>query len=687
MERLVYWYGILRTKNGKQIEFPAPIRGSDTCMAWQLTEVEGVTACYVDGVCQEGFDGNAALILRSCGRDPHVPYTAIQNHSAFWCRPLFGNDLSQLPKEKKPIQALLMKDGDIWRYYLPTCDDTYKTVLFGWEKGFEFHVYSNCDGLVACENQLAFVYGEGTDPFEVMHRCAKAAATLLHNGLRMREERRMPPVLEYLGWCSWDALQIRVSHEGLLKKAKELREKQVPIRFAIIDDMWADCPDLNDIPEDASFGDMVRTMHNTKMRSFEGDPKRFPQGMQAAISDLKKEGIPYVGIWFPTTGYWDGFTSDGEASEWSDLLTVATGDSLSRSGKERLVVAPETDKAFALYDIFCSRIRNWGADFVKIDNQGFLAKNYQNQTAIGQAARALQTAIDGAVGANFDGALINCMGMPSECMFNRRVSAVSRCSDDFQPESREWFAKNILQCAYNGLLQGQYYINDWDMWWTDDEQAIKNSLCRAISGGPIYVSDQLGRTNPDILRPLILRDGRILRPDQSAVPSADCLIGDPTQSTRPFKLQNRVAENGLVAAFNIHAENQAVTGTVSPADAGLRPGTYAYYEYFTGEAGILEAGETLPLSLANNDVFCLYTFVPYTEGQAAVMGRLDKFIGIRAVTDVSAKGFCLSEGGKVGVISREPLSLATERETLCGQRRGVLYIVDTGAENTRLYYC
>lgn len=116
-------------------------------------------------------------------------------------------------------------------------------------------------------------------------------------------------------------------------------------------------------------------------------------------------------------------------------------------------------------------------------------------------------------------AMINCMGMGSEDMWNRSVSPISRCSDDFQPENREWFIKHILQCAYNCLVQGQFYYCDWDMWWTDDGQAAKNSILRAISGGPVYVSDTYDRSRAEILKPLCLEDGRILRCDKPAVPT------------------------------------------------------------------------------------------------------------------------------------------------------------------------
>ena len=121
------------------------------------------------------------------------------------------------------------------------------------------------------------------------------AAELLGNGLKLRRQRKMPEIFEYLGWCSWDALQIRVSHQGLLEKAKEFKEKKIPVHFAIIDDMWANVPNLVGLPADISFGEMVGEMHKSKLACFEGDHNRFPKGMKAAIDDLKQAGIPKVG--------------------------------------------------------------------------------------------------------------------------------------------------------------------------------------------------------------------------------------------------------------------------------------------------------------------------------------------------------------------------------------------------------
>lgn len=621
--------------------------------------LDGGYACYVSARSAESFSADEAVSF-SIEIPDTDDFLAINNHSPFWCRPFWADSLTKLPKRTQEL--LIRKDG---RYvcYLPVVADTYKTLLRGSANGAEFYLYSNVGGLCEVKDQLAFLCLEGDEPLPLLERIARAAADLLGNGLRMRAERTYPEVLEYLGWCSWDALQIRVNHADLLTKAREFKEKDVPIGFAIIDDMWADAPLLEYIPRDAARGPMIRTMHASMLRSFEGDPKRFPKGMKGAVEDLKREGIPFVGIWFPTTGYWSGLQPGGEIAEALRDVTAVTEE------KRQIVAAPDGERAARYFDVLCGRVKEWGGDFVKIDNQGYHTR-YKDLAPIGESARAIQQAIDASTEKHFGGALINCMGMPSECMFNRPTSPVSRCSDDFLPESRPWFAKNVLQCSYNGLLQGRYYYNDWDMWWTDDEQARKNSLCRAVSGGPIYVSDEIGRTNPEVLKPLILGNGRILRCDESATPTADCLMKDPTASGRLFKIRNRVGNAAVLAVFNIDAESRALSGSITPADAALTGDAYVAYEYFTKTATVLRADGSLPVTLEDNDEFRLYTLIPKEE-DFTVIGRSDLFIGVKAATR-NGNRVTLLEGGEIALYSDPPVTVTADGQTVDTVRDGSL---------------
>ncbi|MBO5271079.1 MAG: hypothetical protein J6B77_09850 [Clostridia bacterium] len=622
--------------------------------------IDGGYAYYVSASFPEGFSAPCAVSFSPCLPDTS-DFLAINAHSDYWSRPFWGNSLSELPRR---IQELLIRDGDRYLCLLPVVDDTYKSLFRGCDGGFECYLYANVDGMTECDNQLSFLCLEGSDPQALLRKTAESAARLLGTGMKMREEREVSPIFEYLGWCSWDALQTRINHADMVKKAEEFREKGVPVGFAIYDDMWADAPLLAYIEDSMTRRETFRTMHASTLRSFEGDPKRFPKGMKAAVDDLRAAGIPYIGVWFPTTGYWAGLQPGGEIADELRDVTVLTEE------KRQIIAAPEEGKAAVYFDTLCRRAKEWGADFVKIDNQGYHTR-YVNLAPIGQSARAIQHAIDGAAAEHFGGALINCMGMPSECMYNRRDSAVSRCSDDFQPESREWFAKNILQCAYNGLLQGQYYVNDWDMWWTDDEQAQKNSLCRAISGGPIYVSDKIGRTRPEVLRPLILKDGHVLRPCDSARPTADCLMENPTTSGKVFKIYNRIGRGTVAAVFNIDAENRALSGVLRPSDTGLPAGTYVYYEHFSGACGECTADGAIEVTLAHNDEFRLYTFLPKGE-RFTVIGRTDLYMGAKAVVSLAGDRVTLAEGGDTAVYSDAPVTVFAGGQEIPAIRTGRL---------------
>lgn len=621
-------------------------------------ETEKACAAYVDA-----RDISGGEILYTPPQPEFDEFMAIENHSPYWCRPFFGHDLRELPGK---VQALLLRRGERYRYILPVCADTWKTVIRGGRDGMEFRISAECAGVTDCVRQLAWVEAEGTDPLKLAHDCAEAAAALLGNGLKLRAERKYPEVLEYLGWCSWDAFQIRVSEAGLLEKAAEFRDKHVPVRFAIIDDMWADVPHLKEIPSEIGFSDMVREMHKSPIRSFEGDPVRFPNGMKHTVEALKEAGIRNVGIWFPTTGYWFGVEpGSGMEREFADDLCTAPDG--------RRIVKSELPHTARWFGALCGKAKSWGADFVKIDNQG-CQQFYREVGAIGKTARAVQTGIETAVAEHFGGAVINCMGMPSECMFNRHDSAVSRCSDDFMPENREWFTKNILQCAYNGILQGQFYVNDWDMWWTDDGQAEKNSLCRAVSGGPIYVSDKLGRTNPEILKPLCLSDGRILRPDESATPTADCLTTDPRTSGKPFKVRNRAGNAGLLEAFNLDREERPVHGSIGAADVGFSPDTrVVVYDWFAKTCRLLEAVERMEMILTDAEDYRLWWIVPYVSGGVTVLGKTDLYVGCRATEQTGPDEWHIPDGGELALVSKNRVRLEANGTFLPGTQDGILW--------------
>ena len=651
-----------------------------TAGTYTWSENEGVRALHVDAHMTDcSFDPDAAVRLALAVPEKIEGRMADVLYSACWCRPDFGKDFTNVPER---TQGLLWKNTDsTYCFVLPMAHGDYVTSLGSVNGELTATVASFCEGLTDC-SAYALVTAEGSDPYAIMSACAKEAARLLNNGLRVRGERRYPEIFEYLGWCSWDALEIWVNEAEILEKCEEFRTKGIPVRWAIFDDMWADVEWTQKLPKFTPHSTSFGVMHASKMRDWEADPERFPNGLAGCIAKVKENYGMKVGIWHPTPGYWSGLTADGPAAQkQSDAVTTLP------NGK----IMPDLSssaKAYAFYSRMHRFFREAGAEFMKIDHQSFLRANYRNVIPAARAARALHDGIEASVGEYFDSALINCMCMASENMFSRTNTAITRCSDDFQPENRAWFAKHILQCAYNGLVQGQYYYSDWDMWWSNDEQAKKNSVLRALSGGPVYVSDRIGRSCPEIFAPLCFSDGRLLRPDNVAVPTPDCLVTNMTEETRSLKVFNMAGETAYVAAFNLHTDGSAVCGSVSAGEIpGLTGDRFLLYEYFTKEWRVVTKNDVITLTLKDADDFRLFSITPIVRG-VAVIGDAEKFISVRAVAACGKNYVRTVEGGLLKLYSEAPITRAegADGNPLPLEKDGDMYTVRLTGKGAEVYF-
>ena len=605
-------------------------------------EMEDVVAVRISGVSRLPINSDFGGAIEF--EIPEMKcWVADYRHSEFWCSPAFGEKYADIPDETQGLIYETKKGA--YGVILPVVSEKYKCVLCGGENVVCAKMYSWYDKLYNIEG-LAFVYSEGNNPFELLEKCAHTASKILNNGVRTRTERKYPDIFEYLGWCSWDAFGIRVTEKNILDKCSEFQQKNIPIKWMILDDMWGYVKDFHG-REYTTPEEKKHLMFSSKLYSNEADPVRFPQGLKSVVNKIKEFGMK-VGIWFPTTGYWRGIDPEGE-------LFKDVKEYLLQADNGMYVPDYKQGNAYMYYDHFNSFFRKCGADFVKIDNQSMTRRFYKGKDAIGKVASQFHNAMEASVGQNFAGTMINCMGMASEDMWNRSISPISRCSDDFLPENKAWFTKHIMQCSYNCLIQGQFYYCDWDMWWTDDAQGIKNSILRAISGGPIYVSDQLDRSKASVLWPLILEDGKILRCDSPAMPTVDSLLYDPRKSGKLFKLQNICNGCGVLATFNLDEDEQRVRGTISPKDIeGMEGERFAVYEHFSKEMVVLNKKETFSLELANADEYKLYIIVPLNNGYG-VIGRIDKYISPKTIKEVKEKEITLVEDGTYAYVENEKL--------------------------------
>lgn len=572
--------------------------------------------------------------------------------STCWCSPAFGEDYKDVPDR---TQAILISSDDGYLCILSLVGKQYKTVLKGEENALLAISYTGVDSLSNCDDPL-LVYGYGKNPYVLLKDTYRFAIETMNRNICMREEREFPKKLEYLGWCTWDAMHIHVSAKGIKEKCTEFQEKSVPIKWAMIDDMWADCPHLNEIPEDLGFWDMIKEMYKTKMRSFTADPIRFPNGLKDCVEEVKKFGIE-TAIWFPSTGYWAGFLADGEIAKQyaEDLITLSDG---------MVLVKPQRKSFDKIYTKFAEYILENGGSFIKIDRQSF-AHVYIGIRPIGEIVYDMQNSMENIANTYFDGAIINCMGMAAENAYNREKTAIIRCSDDFLPNDSEWFKRHINDCAYNTLFWGNLYYTDWDMFWTNDAQAKKNTVLHALSGGPVYISDKIGETKGDVLTPLCLSDGRLIRAENSLVPIFENLFIDARKEEKLISLFNR--KNGCVAIASFNLFDKELEQKIALQQFSLSAEKICVYDWFNNSAKIYDAIDDLTITLKNAEEVGLYILSPIQNG-FAVVGDTKKYLSPYIAERNGSTLAC--KKGEITLVSEKELSIIGATKT---ERNGNTY--------------
>lgn len=576
-------------------------------------------------------------------------------HSDWWTRPHFEKDVSKLPPR---TQSLIWKDEKSYNYLLPVCDDIFKTELCGKENHMEILV-SPYDGGHTNFKATSFFIGTGDNPFDLSKKLVEAGLKLLGSGGKIREQRRYPDMLEYFGWCSWDAFYYDINEKGIMDKAEEFKKLGVPAKWFIVDAGWSDDVDYH-------------------LNSFKPNKNKFPYGFASMIEKLKNEyGLEWVGVWHTIIGYWNGIYDKGP-------IATEIPQSLFKTKAGKLIPYPEASRAFEFWNKWHSYLKNDGVDFVKVDYQSCLVNILKNNVSIGKAAKEAHEALESSVGKNFDNRMINCMGMGSENLWHRPMSPISRNSDDFFPSKKDSFKEHAFQNAYNSFFTSNFIWGDWDMWWTSHQQAANNGVLRAISGGPIYVSDPVGTTVAEQLWPVMLKDGRILRCDQNALPTLDCLMINPLEEKLPLKLWNKVKETYVIACFNINIREEEVRGSIILKDIpGYESSKYLVHEHFTGETRIMDGESHWEIKQSNNEL-SLFTLVP-VKGKFLPLGLINKYIAMAAVDFYYSTDYKLlvrlKEGGLFGFASEVmPKNILVNSKNGTFTNEKGLFIIDCSTE-------
>lgn len=337
----------------------------------------------------------------------------------------------------------------------------------------------------------------------------------------------LPDEVAGLGYCTYNTFYRDVRAENVQALLGEAED--VPLRFLIVDDGWQDT-------------------RNGRLRSYNGGDG-FPD-MAGFVDAVKEEhGIDHVGLWHTLQGYWNGVAE-----------RLAPADATLDCGDTRL-----PDGASSFFADWYDTMREWGVDFVKVDNQTDWFDHVQGRYSMATHAEAVEAVHNAA------DTVIDCMSLGQECAADAE-NAVVRSSFDHLPRSPTATKQHLYANAYNAAWLSTYATPDYDMLDLDHPHFDAHATARVLSGGPFYLTGALDQVEK--LEPYVLDDGSIPRPTEPGRPPIERLFADPYAETVPLVLHAPTGTGSVTAAFNITGNGDAVTATMG--DAAFEPGQVLY---------------------------------------------------------------------------------------------------------------
>lgn len=554
------------------------------------------------------LERSAARARLSLGEVPGLSrFASCFRFEPFWMKPRLGGRLSEVPVDTQWLLCEL--DSSEYLVVVPLVSGSFRCSLEGRE-GELWAVAETGDPRTVGSDVLVAYIGIAADPYPLMRDAARAIAERLET-VRLRSDKPLPDFVDDFGWCTWDAFYRDVSHDNVRLGLESFRRGGVEPRFLILDDGWQSVrPDDN----------------QGRLYSFDANHK-FSGALRHTVKLAKEQyRVKTFMVWHAVYGYWCGIDEALRRYGAKNQLRWYSPEVLSHTphfnweywGPYAGIVSPEFAQKF--YDEYHEALVRQGVDGVKVDNQASIEGLCHAVGSRSVVMRRTREALEQSVEQHFAGRLINCMSCSNDMLLSAKSSTLTRTSTDFWPSVRSSHGLHVYTNAMVGLFFGEFVHPDWDMFQSGHEAGSFHAAARAVSGAPVYVSDKPGEHDFDLLRRLVLKDGRVLRADHIGRPTRDSLFVDPTEQPVLFKVFNFNLDAAVVGLFNAHSREQdrPISGTLSPSDVpGLAGDEFAVYCDRARNLSCVFADAKIDfeLSLLESDVA---TLVPLDRGVAPI---------------------------------------------------------------------
>ncbi|KAL5547775.1 hypothetical protein UlMin_003006, partial [Ulmus minor] len=642
-----------------------------------------------------GDDNSNHVVSLGTLRD--VRFLACFRFKLWWMAQKMGDSGRDIPLE---TQFLLLetKDGShlepeggdeenqiVYTVFLPLIEGSFRACLQGNERDeLELCLESGDSETKASSFTKSLFIHAGTDPFSTISDAIKAVKLHLKT-FRQRHEKKLPGIADYFGWCTWDAFYQEVTQEGVETGLESLAAGGTPPRFVIIDDGWqsVEVDPREENEKEEQVPRLTGIKENSKFQN-KDDPT---MGIKNIVNIAKqKHGLKYVYVWHAITGYWGGVRPGAkEMEEYESVMKypdvskgVVDNEPVWRNDRMKVqglgLVNPKN--VYRFYNELHSYLASAGIDGVKVDVQCILETLGAGLGGRVELTRQYHQALDASVARNFpDNGCIACMSHNTDALYCSKQTAIVRASDDFYPRDPMSHTIHIAAVAYNSVFLGEFMQPDWDMFHSQHPAGEYHASARAISGGPIYVSDAPGKHNFELLKKLVLPDGSVLRALLPGRPTRDSLFSDPSRDgVSLLKIWNMNKYTGVLGVYNCQGaawsslerkntfhqtKSEAISGYVRGRDVHLiseaavaNPnwdGNCAIYCFRSDELVVLPYNTALPVSLKvlEHEIYTITPIKTFAPGFSfAPLGLINMFNAGGAIEELeyeAKSGVRLSE--------------------------------------------
>ncbi|KAK3038057.1 hypothetical protein RJ639_032036 [Escallonia herrerae] len=537
-----------------------------------------------------------------------VRFMACFRFKLWWMAQKMGDQGRDIPLE---TQFLLLetKDGShlasdggngedqiVYTVFLPLIEGPFRACLQGSpEDKLDLCLESGDKETTASAFTHSVFVSAGTDPFGTITDAIRAVKMHLKS-FRQRHEKKLPGLVDYFGWCTWDAFYQDVTQEGVEAGLDTLATSGTPPKFVIIDDGWQsvggdplqkdETKELEAQPQ-SQLMRLTGVKENSKFQN-KDDPT---VGIKSIVKIAKeKYGLKYVYVWHAITGYWGGVLPGVEGMDQYESSikypTLSNGVSENEPGWKTDILAVRglglmnPKNVYKFYNELHGYLASAGIDGVKVDVQCVLETLGAGLGGRVELTRQYHQALDASVARNF-------------------------------PD--------------NVLADVVYFLG----------------------------SDAPGKHNFDLLKKLVLPDGSVLRARLPGRPTKDCLFSDPARDgISLLKIWNMNKYTGVLGVYNcqgaawssIERKNtfhktgsDSLTGFVRGsdvhfiADVALDPdwkGDCAVYSHRSGQLVTLPYNAAIPVSLKvlEHEIFTVTPTKILAPGSSfAPLGLIDMF--------------------------------------------------------------